>query len=547
MNKNLGWKLGIIIAALVFFVYGVFGVPSGLSGGALADALLKPSFLRNGIHLGLDLKGGTHLILKVQVNDAVNFETDNASATLKAAMRSAKINYADVTKPDPTGHPEQIVIKGVPPESGSQLQELAQSRLPDYDVIAGADNSWTVTMKPSALSALKDGAVDQAIDTIRGRIDELGVSEPVIERHGLGAYQILVQLPGVDDHDRVKKIMQSTAVLEIKLVLDGPFASEQEGIQKHSGILPEDSMLMPSSDVTRISSEGGEEWYLVTRSSVITGQDMRQQGASVGRDDNGIAPDVTFNLTSEGGRKFADFTQAHIGEKLAVVLDHKVREAATIQTQIHDQVRITGGFTDQTAKDLVFVLNSGALPAGITYLEERTVGASLGADSIRAGVRAAVIGMIAVLIFMLVYYRTAGINADIALVLNLIILLGCLGYMGASLTLPGIAGVILTVGMGVDSNVLIFERIREELRNGKTPPSAVDQGFGHAWITIVDTHVTTIVSAAILFLFGTGPVKGFATTLVIGLFANLFTAVFVSRVIFDWVLSRKRVGEALSI
>jgi preprotein translocase subunit SecD len=547
MNKNLGWKLGIIVAALVFFVYGVFGVPSGFSGGALADALLKPSFLRNGIHLGLDLKGGTHLILQVQVNDAVNFETDNASATLKAAMRSAKINYADVTKPDPAGHPEQIVIKGVPPESGSQLQELAQSKLPDYDVVAGADNSWTVTMKPSALSALKDGAVDQAIDTIRGRIDELGVSEPVIERHGLGAYQILVQLPGVDDHDRVKKIMQSTAVLEIKLVLDGPFSSEQEGLQKHNGVLPEDSMLMPSSDVTRISSEGGEEWYLVTRSSVITGQDMRQQGASVGRDDNGIAPDVTFNLTSDGGRKFADFTQAHIGEKLAVVLDHKVREAATIQTQIHDQVRITGGFTDQTAKDLVFVLNSGALPAGITYLEERTVGASLGADSIRAGVRAAVIGMIAVLIFMLVYYRAAGINADIALVLNLIILLGCLGYIGASLTLPGIAGVILTVGMGVDSNVLIFERIREELRNGKTPPSAVDQGFGHAWITIVDTHVTTIVSAAILFLFGTGPVKGFATTLVIGLFANLFTAVFVSRVIFDWVLSRKRVGEALSI
>jgi preprotein translocase subunit SecD len=547
MNKNLGWKLGIIVVALVFFVYGVFGVPSGFSGGALADALLKPSFLRNGIHLGLDLKGGTHLILQVQVNDAVNFETDNASATLKAAMRSAKINYGDITKPDPTNHPEQIVIKGVPPESVSQLQELAQSKLPDYDLTAGANNSWTMTLKASALSQLKDGAVDQAIETIRSRIDELGVSEPVIERHGLGAYQILVQLPGIDDRERVKEIMQSTAVLEIKLVIDGPFASEQEGLQKHNGVLPDDSMLLPSSDVTRTSSEGGEEWYLVTRSSVITGREMRQQGASVGRDDNGLAPDVTFSLTNDGGRKFADFTQAHIGEKLAVILNHKVREAATIQTQIHDQVRITGGFTDQTAKDLVFVLNSGALPAGITYLEERTVGASLGADSIRAGVRAAVIGMAAVLIFMLVYYRAAGINADVALVLNLIILLGCLGYIGASLTLPGIAGVILTVGMGVDSNVLIFERIREELRNGKTPPSAVDQGFGHAWITIVDTHVTTIVSAAILFLFGTGPVKGFATTLVIGLFANLFTAVFVSRVIFDWVLSRKRVGEALSI
>src|SRR5450755_3962871 len=277
MNKNLGWKLGIIVVALVFFVYGVFGVPSGFSGGALADALLKPSFLRNGIHLGLDLKGGTHLILQVQVNDAVNFETDNASATLKAAMRSAKINYADVTKPDPAGHPEQIVIKGVPPESGSQLQELAQSKLPDYDVVAGADNSWTVTMKPSALSALKDGAVDQAIDTIRGRIDELGVSEPVIERHGLGQYQILLQLPGVDDPTRVRAILSNTAVLEIKLVLDGPFASEQEAMQKNNGVLPDDSMVLPGNEVTR-SGGGGEEWYLVTRSSVITGRDMRQQG-----------------------------------------------------------------------------------------------------------------------------------------------------------------------------------------------------------------------------------------------------------------------------
>jgi preprotein translocase subunit SecD len=546
MNKNLGWKLGIIVAAVLVFVYGVFGIPSGFSGSALTDALLKPSALRNGIHLGLDLKGGTHLILQVQVNDAVNFETDNAIATLKSAMDKAKINYAAITKPDPTHRPEQIVIKGVPPASLSQVQETAQSKLPDYDPASGADNSLALTLKPQALQQLKDGAVDQAIETIRSRIDELGVSEPVIERHGLGQYQILVQLPGVDDPARVKEIMQNTAVLEIKLVLDGPFASEQEALQRHNGVLPDDSMLLPGSQVTR-TSEGGEEWYLVTRSSVITGREMRQQGASVGQDQNSAAPDVIFSLTNDGGRKFADFTRAHTGEKLAVVLNKKVREAATINEEIHDQVRITGGFTQQTAKDLVFVLNSGALPAGITYLEERTVGPSLGAESIRAGVRAAVIGMTAVLVFMLIYYRAAGINADVALILNLIILLGCLGYIGAALTLPGIAGVILTVGMGVDSNVLIFERIREELRNGKTAPSAVEQGFGHAWITIVDTHVTTIVSAAILFLFGTGPVKGFATTLIIGLFANLFTAVFVSRVIFDWILSRKAVGEALSI
>jgi preprotein translocase subunit SecD len=229
------------------------------------------------------------------------------------------------------------------------------------------------------------------------------------------------------------------------------------------------------------------------------------------------------------------------------VLDGRVVEVARINDAIRDQGEITGGFTEQSAKDLALTLKSGALPASIKYLEERTVGPSLGADSIRSGVRAAIVGMLAVLIFMLIYYRGAGVNADIALILNLIILLGFMGYFGAVLTLPGIAGVILTVGMGVDSNVLIFERIREELRNGKTPPSAVEQGFSHAWITIVDTHVTTIVSAAILFIFGTGPVRGFATTLVFGLAANLFTAVFVSRAIFDWVLSRKQRGEALSI
>jgi preprotein translocase subunit SecD len=352
-----------------------------------------------------------------------------------------------------------------------------------------------------------------------------------------------MELPGVDDPDRIKNILQQTALLDIKLVLGGPYSSEQEARAAHQN---DDSLILPSSEVTRSSSDTGA-FYAVTRSSVVTGKDLRQQGASVGSDVNTGVPDVIFNLTNEGGRKFAEFTGAHVGDRMAVVLNKRVREAATIQEQIHDQVRVTGGFTEQTAKDLVFVLNSGALPAGITYLEERTVGPSLGADSIRSGVRAAIVGMVAVLVFMLIYYRAAGVNADVALILNLIILLGVLGFMGATLTLPGIAGVILTVGMGVDSNVLIFERIREELRNGKTAPSAVEQGFGHAWITIVDTHVTTIVSAAILFIFGTGPVKGFATTLVIGLFANLFTAVFVSRVIFDWILSKKPVGEALSI
>jgi preprotein translocase subunit SecD len=537
MTEKLRWQLPLILVVLVVFVYGIFGVPDHFSGGGLLSAL------QSRIHLGLDLKGGTHLILQVQVNDAVKVDSDNAIELMKADMRKRKITYADISQPDPVNNPDHIVIKGVPPEQSSDLRSIVSDRLPDYDLASGADNNWMVSMKPQALSELKSRAVQQAIETIRNRIDQLGVSEPVIEEHGLGQYQILVQLPGVDDPARVKEIMQSTAMLEIRQSLGGPYPSEQAALQDHGGVLPPDAVLLPGKN---IGGEGdtGAVWYLVSRAAAVTGRDLRD--ATPSRNENGV-PSVNFTLTNEGGRRFAAFTGEHVGDNLAVVLDGKVQEVAVIKEQIHDRGNIEGRFSEQEAKDLAMILRSGALPAGIKYLEERTVGPSLGTDSIRAGVTAAVIGMLAVLIFMLFYYHVAGINADVALILNLVILLGFLGFSGATLTLPGIAGVILTVGMGVDSNVLIFERIREELRNGKTPPSAVEQGFAHAWITIVDTHVTTIVSAIILFIFGTGPVKGFAVTLSFGLFANLFTAVFVSRVIFDWVLSRKARGEALSI
>jgi preprotein translocase subunit SecD len=539
MNKNLGWKLGLVAAILLAFLFGIFGVPKDLSAKGLLASL------QDRIHLGLDLKGGTHLILQVQVNDAVNADSDRAVERLKEALRTKKINYADVSKPDPVNSPDKIVIKGVPPESSSDLRSIVSDRLSEYELVSGAENSWTLTMKPQSLVSLKNQAVQQAIETIRNRIDQLGVSEPIIEEHGLGQYQILVQLPGVDDPARVKEIMQSTAMLEIRQALDigQSYPDEQAALAAHNGVLPPDAVLLHGKSKGGSGTE--DSVYLISRVSAVAGHDLRQ--ASVGRDETG-RPEVNFILTGEGGRRFSRFTREHINDYLAVVLDNKVQEVAVIKSEISDSGRISGGgMTEQYAKDLALVLNSGALPASIKYLEERTVGPSLGSDSIRAGVQAAIIGMLAVLIFMLVYYRGAGINADIALILNLVILLGFMGYFGATLTLPGIAGVILTVGMGVDSNVLIFERIREELRNGKTPPSAVEQGFGHAWITIVDTHVTTIVSAAILFLFGTGPVKGFAVTLTFGLLANLFTAVFVSRMIFDWILTRKQRGEALSI
>jgi len=541
MKKNLTPKIALIIAVLLVFLFGIFGIPKSFTPAGLLAAMQQR------IHLGLDLKGGTHLILQVQVNDAVNAETDRAVERLKDDFKSRNIQYAEITKPDPQGQPQLISIKGVPPESSNDLRSLVTDRLPDYDLTSGAENTWTLQLKPAAAKEMRDKAVQQAIETIRNRIDQLGVSEPVIQEHGLGDYQILVQLPGVDDPARVKEIMQSTAMLEIRQSLGGPFSSEQEAMQANGGVLPDNAVLLKGRNLGargQDTGEQGEQWWLISRSSAVSGSDLR--GAEPGRDENG-RPDVKFDLTGEGGRRFAAFTGSHVGDKLAVVLDNKVMEVATIQEQIHDQGRISGGFTDQQTRDLALTLRSGALPAGIKYLEERTVGPSLGADSIRAGVRAAIVGMVAVMVFMLFYYHAAGINADLGLILNLIILLGFLGFSSATLTLPGIAGVILTIGMGVDSNVLIFERIREELRHGKTPPSAVEQGFAHAWITIIDTHVTTIVSAIILFLFGTGPVRGFAVTLSFGLLANLFTSVFVSRVIFDSILNRHQRGEALSI
>jgi preprotein translocase subunit SecD len=541
MNKNLLWKLLFIVGTMLFFLFGIFGIPKSLSSQGLLTALTDH------IHLGLDLKGGTHLILQVQVNDAVNVDAQNAIEVLKEQFRSHKVNYTDISQPDPQNNPDHLAIKGVPPEARGDVRTIVQERLPEYDVTPGANDTWNLAMKPSNLSELKSRAVTQAIETIRNRVDALGVSEPTIQEHGLGQYQILVQLPGVDDPVRVKDLIQNTAMLEIKQVMSGPYPSQAAALQANNGIIPADQLLLPGN--TLGGRAEGEQWFLVSRVSAVSGKDLRHADPST--DQNG-QPDVNFQLTRDGGQRFFNFTSAHVKDSLGVVLDNKVREVASINEPIRDQVQISGHMDGQAAKDLAMILNSGALPASIHYLEERTVGPSLGADSIRSGVRAAVIGMLAVLIFMLIYYRGAGVNADVALIMNLIILLGFLGWstiagVNVALTLPGIAGVILTVGMGVDSNVLIFERIREELRNGKTPPSAVDQGFSHAWITIVDTHVTTIVSAAILFIFGTGPVKGFATTLTFGLLANLFTAVFVSRVIFDWVLSRKQRGEALSI
>jgi len=542
MQKNLLGKTAFIIAILVIFVYGIFGIPQKWNAEGLKEALLQR------IHLGLDLKGGTHLILQVQVNDAVNADSDIAIERLKDLLSKNKISYGDIYKPDPASHPEQIVIKGVPPDAIANLRNNVLDTAAyqqQYDVSSGPDNSYVLSLKPARVSEIKQQAVTQAIETIRQRIDALGVAEPLIEEHALGSYQILIQLPGVDP-DRAIGIISSTAMLEVRGAIDQRvYGSEQEALAAHSNNLPPNAVLMHGSSIGSRDTGPKDEVYVLNRSSVVTGRDIRDAEPTT-KGDTG-APIVSFSLYSDGGNRFGDFTRAHVGDYLAIVLDNRVVEFATIKQEIDDQGIIEGGFTQQSAKDLSIKLKSGALPAGIKILEESSVGPSLGIDSIRQGVTAAVVGMAVVMLFMLFYYRFAGINADLALILNLVILLGFMGFFGNTLTLPGIAGVILTIGMGVDSNVLIFERIREELRNGKSAAAAVDQGFGKAWVTIIDTHVTTIVSAFILFLFGTGPVKGFAVTLTFGLLANIFTAVFVSRVIFDAGLQRKQRGEALSI
>src|SRR5713226_6510439 len=343
MNKSLGWKLALIIGTLLFFLFGIVGIPSNWSGHGLLAAIQQR------IHLGLDLKGGTHLILQVQVNDAVKVDSDNAIERLKQDLRTHKINYTEITQPDPANNPDKIVLKGVPPESSSDLRSIVSERLPEYNLASGAENSWTISMKPQALAELKNRAVTQAIETIRNRIDQLCVTEPVIQEHGLGQYQILVQLPGVDDPARVKEIMQSTAMLEIRQALGGPYSSEQQALQEHGGVLPPDAVLMAGKSIGSRNTETGEAWYLISRASAVTGRDLRT--AEPSPDENG-QPAVRFILTSEGGRKFYAFTSAHVGDSLAVVLDNKVQEVAVIKDAIRDTGVINGRFTQQETQDL---------------------------------------------------------------------------------------------------------------------------------------------------------------------------------------------------
>ena len=528
MNKRIRTRLLVTLGVTALSVFLFAGFPPSRAK------------MRDKINLGLDLRGGTHLVLQVVTDDAIRLNTDGAIESFRSLLGQNNIVVRQLTR---TMDNEFRAI-GVDPTKDSDVRRILNESFPDWDLVSTAGetpNTYTIRLKSNVAQLLRDQAVDQALQTIRNRVDELGVAEPTLQKHGgPGQYEILVQLPGMTDPARVKNIIKSTALLELKLVESGPFSTQAEAAQQYGGVVP------GNLEVRRSSERGqtGDAFYVVQRVAGVSGRDLK--GAFPSRDENG-RPAVSFNLTADGAARFGRLTGENVGKRLAIVLDDVIQSAPTINSRITDSGIITGGstgFAPQEAQDLALILRSGALPASMNYLEERVVGPSLGADSIRKGLYASIAALIGVVLFMLVYYRWAGVNAAVSMALNLIILFGALAYFGATLTLPGIAGVILTIGVGIDSNVLIFERIREELKAGKAAVSAVTAGFQRVFTTIVDTHLAALISAMFLFLFGTGPVKGFAVTLVIGLAANVFTAVFVSRTLFDWTLSRRGRAEA---
>jgi preprotein translocase subunit SecD len=529
MNKRIRTRLIVIVLLAVLSVDLFAGFPP------------RTSHMKDRIRLGLDLKGGNQLILQVVTDDAVRAETDQATEALRSRLQKENIAFRQILR---TGT-DRFVVTGIDAAHRSLFLNAIADELKDWEVHPSpTEHMYTALLKTSRAAIIRSQTFDQTMNTIRNRIDKFGVAEPTIQKYGeSGSDQMLVQLPGREDTDRAKAIIETTALLELKLVDAGSFPSASAAAVNYGGSIP------PNLELHRLERRHttSPAFFTTQNHASITGRDLKSAFAS--RDANGH-PAVTFSLTAEGARRFAELTEQNIGKRLAVVLDGIIQSAPEIHMRISDSGIIEGGaagLAPEDAQDLALVLRSGALPASIRNIGEEIIGPSLGADSIRAGVRAAVIALAAVAVFMPFYYRMAGINAIIAMILNIALLLGAIAYFGITLTLPGIAGVTLTIGVGIDSNVLIFERIREELRAGKAAASAVATGFNRVFVTLVDTHLAALLSAAFLFLFGTGPIKGFAVALVIGLVSNMFTAVFVSRTLFEWSLARQGAAAKISI
>jgi len=534
MSTTMMWKIGLIVGAVALSVW-----------------LFYPP--KETINLGLDLQGGSHLVLQVETSAAVKSEIDLAINRIGQMMKEKGIPYgAIVSATNGLG----MDLQGTDPGRATDVREILGTIVPNWNVSpSGAD--WSVRIPDAIRLQVEATSVETTLTVLRQRVDELGVKEPIIQKQGSAGDRIVVELPGIEDPERAKNVLQDQAVLEWKAVAYPPGVTDFEGwrppatkeamIQMFGGAVPPNVELAPEIYVESNGTRT-EFWWPLQSIAAIVGNDLRSARRGADSMQRNV---VDFVLSPEAGKRFQAATRENVHKKMAIVLGSAkgkvVISAPVINDVISDRGQISGRFDVKSAEDLALKLRSGAIPTAVTIIEERTVGPSLGRDSIRSGVLASLIGFVGVAAFMLIYYRLSGVNAVIALLMNVVLVLGAMAYFGSTLTLPGIAGLILTVGMAVDSNVLIFERIREELRLGKAVRTAIDQGFSRAFGTIVDTHVTTIVSAFFLFTYGTGPVRGFAVTLVIGLLFSMFTAVFVSRVIYDLVLGDRRDVQSLSI
>jgi preprotein translocase subunit SecD len=520
--NNLRWRILLIVVII----------------GACLWAIIPPG---KKIRLGLDLKGGVHLVLRVNTDDALRLETETSAERVREDADTAGIKGITVKAISPT----EFQATGVPPAQDALFTQTAASVSASFNRQGGAEGTYTFVMKPNVAVDLARSTVTQAQQTIERRVNELGVTEPLIALQGSSDDQLIVELPGVTDVERAKSVIQSTALLELKLVEQGPAPTKEALLQATNGQEPPNTEVLPGIEGHPGAGERPEPvFYLVRKVPIITGRDLRS--AKEGPD-SFSQPAVHFSLKPDAATKFAKVTSENINHRLAIVLDHVVVSAPNIEGRIADEGQISGGFTSvQDAEDLALKLRSGALPASLTYLQQQTIGPTLGADSIRAGIIASSASLLLVAFFMLFYYRLSGLNAVVALLFNLIILLGAMSYIGATMTLPGIAGFVLTMGVGVDSNVLIFERIKEELAAQRGIRASINTGFSRVFLTLVDTHLSALISAAFLFQFGTGPIRGFATTLFFGLISNLFTATFVSKTIFEMVLVERH-ADTLSI
>jgi preprotein translocase subunit SecD len=519
----------------------------------LYDALpawAKSVLPNKGIALGLDLQGGIHMVMEVDEDRAVEIAVDRSVVSVQDLLVEKKIPVESVKRTSPT----RIVMQYQNPELKAQIQKLLDE-FPTFAEVEsdGSANTIVWELREAESKRIKDSAINQALETIRNRIDQFGVAEPLVQRQGLK--QIVVQLPGVRDPKRAKDLIKETALLEFKMLdednqmkLDLPARvpkdKEAEVVKQAEAKLPEGSQILFERAVERDTGREYRVPYLVKKRVMLTGDVLSDARVSIGQFND---PYVSIEFDAKGGREFERITSENVKKRMAIVLDNTIYSAPVIQERISGgRAQITGTFSTQEANDLAIVLRAGALPAPLKIIQDLTVGPSLGKDSIEKGVRSTLIAGAMVIVFMIVYYRLSGVVANFALILNLVCLMGALSALTATLTLPGIAGIVLTIGMGVDSNVLIFERIREELRGGKAVRLAVDGGYDKALLTIVDSHVTTLITGVALFLFGTGPIKGFAVTLCLGIAINLFTALVGTKVIFDIVNQRHKV-EQLSI